>query len=101
MTGTDKLKPLVIGKSLKPRCYTGIKMDILHVIYKTNSKAWNAKLQRKNKKSLLMMDNCPAHKLIGNYKNIEIQQTTAVLQPLGQGVIKNFKFYYRMRLVNR
>ena len=38
MTVTDKLKPLVIGKSMRPRCYTGIRMDTLPVTYRANKK---------------------------------------------------------------
>ena len=38
MTGTDKLKPLVIGESKKPRCFKGVKS--LEVDYEANTKAW-------------------------------------------------------------
>ena len=80
MTGTDKLKPLVIGKSMRPRCYTAIRMDSLPVTYRANKKEWmtseifnqwlsewNSRFQRQRRIILLMIDNCPAHKLIGNY----------------------------------
>ena len=40
MTGTDKLKPLVIGKAAKPRCFKGINIDSLPVLYRANAKAW-------------------------------------------------------------
>ena len=38
MTGTEKLKPLVIRKSIKPQCFAGIKT--LPRAYAANKKAW-------------------------------------------------------------
>jgi hypothetical protein len=40
MSGTDKRKLLVIGKSAKPRCFKGLKMDSLPVEYYANKNAW-------------------------------------------------------------
>lgn len=37
-TGTEKLKPLIIGKSANPRCFRGVKN--LGVDYISNKKAW-------------------------------------------------------------
>ena len=39
-TGTDKLKPLVIGKSAKPRCFKNISKENLATKYEANKKAW-------------------------------------------------------------
>src|SRR2546423_6250561 len=39
-TGTDKLKPLVIGKSAKPRCFKNIQKENLGTKYEANKKAW-------------------------------------------------------------
>ncbi|CAJ0643244.1 1794_t:CDS:2 [Entrophospora sp. SA101] len=39
-TGTRKLKPLVIGKLAKPRCFNNVNMSLLPVIYKSTPKAW-------------------------------------------------------------
>ena len=38
MIGTEKLKLMVIGKSAKPRCVSGVKS--LPVDYENNKKAW-------------------------------------------------------------
>ena len=109
MSGTDKLKPLVIGKSTKPRCYTGVNLDTLSVAYRSNKKAWmtvelfnqwlagwNSRLQRQNRRILLLIDNCPTHKLTGNYTKIEIDflppNCTSVIQPMDQGVVKILKY---------
>ena len=39
-TGTHKLKPVLIGKSVKPRCFKNVNMDALPVIYKSQRNAW-------------------------------------------------------------
>ena len=39
-TGTHKLKPVLIGKSVKPRCFKNVNMDALPVIYKMQRNAW-------------------------------------------------------------
>ncbi|CAG8817011.1 13347_t:CDS:2, partial [Gigaspora rosea] len=39
-TGTDKLRPLVIGTSKKPRSFNGINISQLPVTYQNNKKAW-------------------------------------------------------------
>ena len=69
----DKLKPLVIGKSLKPRCFWGVDMAALPVTYCTNKKAWmtlslfrewlerlNSKMLLQGRYILLFVDNCGA-----------------------------------------
>jgi len=38
MTGTDKIKPLLIGKSAKPSYFKGVKTSPLN--YESNRKAW-------------------------------------------------------------
>ncbi|XP_025208713.1 tigger transposable element-derived protein 4-like, partial [Melanaphis sacchari] len=113
MTGTDKRKLLVIGKSKNPRCFKGV--SSLPVFYENNTKAWmtsaifektlnywDDELRRKKKKILLLVDNCPAHPSL-HLKFIKLiflpANTTAVLQPMDQGVIRNIKAHYRNQLV--
>ena len=44
-TGTHKLKPVLIGKSAKPRWFKNINMDALLLIYKSQRNAWmNSKI---------------------------------------------------------
>ena len=38
MDGSEKLKPLVIGKAMKPRCFKGVKS--FPTDYRANKKAW-------------------------------------------------------------
>ncbi|XP_046667060.1 tigger transposable element-derived protein 4-like [Homalodisca vitripennis] len=116
MTGTDMLKPLVIGKSKKPRCFAGVKS--LPVDYTANRKAWmNAELfadwllkldkqmGKGKRKIILFIDNCSAHNTIPELKWVKVQflpaNTTSKLQPLDQGIIKNFKVLYRTEVVRR
>lgn len=112
MSGTEKRKLLVIGKSANPRCF---KNKSLPVKYKANSKAWmtseifkselrewDEKLKMENRKILLLVDNCPAH------PDVELEQiklifmppnTSSKLQPMDQGVIHSLKCHYRKILL--
>ena len=101
MSGTEKLKPVVIGKSLNPRCFKNINKNNLPVYYRANSKAWmdnsifkewlcilNRKFKSENRQILLFIDNFSGHQ-IDEYSNIKIvffpANCTSVLQPLDQG----------------
>lgn len=110
MTGSEKKKLLVIGKAKQPRCFKNVKS--LPVDYESNSKAWmtsvlfeklirqwDNKIFRQKKKMLLLVDNCPAHPNLENLKAIKLvflpPNTTSVLQPMDQGVIKSLKTQFR------
>ncbi|XP_039970100.1 tigger transposable element-derived protein 6-like, partial [Bactrocera tryoni] len=88
MSGTEKRKLLIIGKSQKPRYFTSVKS--LPVDYANNCKAWmtselfekwlrdyDRDLVKKKKKILLLVDNCPAHPNVPDLKSI----TLAFLPP--------------------
>lgn len=115
-TGTMKLRPLVIGKSNKPRCFKGVAS--LPADYASNKRAWMTKdifskwlvqtdkeMQKKKKKILLLLDNCAAHVVDVRLENIRLEflppNCTAVLQPLDQGIIQNAKVNFRKRLIER
>lgn len=117
MSGTDKRKLLVIGKSFKPRCFKGLRMDSLPVVYRANSNAWmtaniftewlkdwDKELQPQSRKVLLLIDNCKPHPRLDCLNNIQMEflppRTTALVQPMDMGIIKNLKTFYRTRLVN-
>ena len=115
MTGLDKLRLLVIGKSRKPRCFSGVNVDKLPVLYKSNKNAWMTAaifedwlrvwdkiLGFSGCSILLLVDNCSAHPKL-DLANIRLEflppNTTSIIQPLDQGVIRNLKGYYRSELV--
>ena len=96
MTG-EKRKLLVIGKSLKPRCFKNV--DSLPVDYYANKSAWmtaeiweewlknfDRDLRREQKKALLFVDQCTAHKSIPHLTHLKVEflpaNTTSVLQPI-------------------
>lgn len=112
MNGTEKRKLLVIGKSKNPRCFKNIKQ--LPVTYKANKSAWMTSqffeeevrkwdAELKTRKILLLVDNCPAHPMISNLRNIELAffpaNTTSILQPMDQSVIKSLKGHYRRKML--
>lgn len=115
MTG-EKRKMLVIGKSQNPRCFKG--MTSLPVSYEANKSAWmtsvlfkkwlaewDKELRGQNKRILLLVDNCSAHPQNVELTNIEVAffppNTTALLQPCDQGVIRAVKAHYRRYMCQR
>lgn len=106
----DKEKLLVIGKNLKPRCFKTVKS--LPVPYDANGSAWmtsalfNSWLLKWDKKLkrkiVLLVDNCTAHKITVALKNINVvflpANTTSLIQPCDQGIIRTFKAHYRTKM---
>ncbi|XP_017050529.2 tigger transposable element-derived protein 4-like [Drosophila ficusphila] len=114
MSGNFKKPLLVIGKSKRPRCFKNVRY--LPVGYHGNRRAWmtstifinwvrgwNAELKKQRKKILLLVDNCPAHPTISDLTNITLvflpPNTTSVLQPMDQGIIRVIKSIFRKNLV--
>uniref|UniRef100_A0A2H8TWR2 Tigger transposable element-derived protein 1 n=1 Tax=Melanaphis sacchari TaxID=742174 RepID=A0A2H8TWR2_9HEMI len=104
----EKRKLMVIGKSQNPQCFKRVKT--LPVNYKANKNAWMTAAifidwlinwnKELNRNILLLIDNCPAH-IIDCIKLIHIKviflpaNTTSIIQPCNQGIIRTFKAYYR------
>lgn len=114
--GSDKHVPLVIGKAAKPRCFKNIRS--LPVIYKNSKRAWmtsaifvewlrlwDRKLQMKERFVVLLLDHCPAHPstITPGLVNIKLvffpPNSTSMLQPLDQGIIRCLKTRYRHRVI--
>ena len=113
--GSHKLPPLIIGKFQSPRCFKGINLQNVGVLYKSSKKAWmnsiifqewvstfdkSIRCENKDRKVLLILDNVSSHTIHGlNLKNVEIlflpKNTTSKLQPLDSGIIASFKRKYR------
>lgn len=118
--GTDKMKPLVIGKSARPRCFKNIRdYGTLPVRYENNKTAWmtsaifgnwikdmDRSMKLQNRKIILLMDNCPSH-VAGAVKTDNVKlvflppNTTSIAQPLDRGIINSFKVHYRRDLINK
>lgn len=105
-------KPLVIGKAARPRAFQKINLNTLPVVWRFNKKSWmtceimteflrefDKKMGLEKRKILLFLDNAASHPRDLILKNIKIvflpPNTTAICQPLDQGIIKNFKTWYR------
>jgi hypothetical protein len=113
--GSHKLKPLVIGKNAKPRCFKNVKLENLGVIYRYNKKAWMTAIlfqewlhyfdqQMQGRQVLLLLDNAPSHVVAGvalNNTTIKFlpPNTTSRLQPCDAGIIASFKAHYRRKFV--
>ncbi|KAL4233818.1 hypothetical protein ACF0H5_008496 [Mactra antiquata] len=106
----EKLKPLVIGKSRRPRCFGKVKVESLPVCYKNNKKAWmnsriyeewltglDKKMRRQNRNILLFIDNASSHvdMELRNVKVVKLPANcTSVLQPMDQGIIQSLKLKF-------
>ncbi|UYV73501.1 TIGD4 [Cordylochernes scorpioides] len=117
MDGSEKMQPLVIGKAKQPRCFRGIKH--LPVQYEANQKAWmtgllfeswvrhiDKKMAGQHRQIILLLDNCGAHPPdMQGLTNTRIAflppNTTSMLQPCDQGIIRNFKMIHRTRLMRK
>ena len=115
----DFEKPLVIGKSQKPRCFKHISPSSLPVTWKHNKKAWmttsiyeewlksfNSRMRAQGRKVLLFVDNAPSHPhALSQLSNVKVlfypPNATSVLQPLDQGIIKVAKQLYKKKLLRR
>ncbi|GFX15150.1 tigger transposable element-derived protein 6 [Trichonephila clavipes] len=106
MNGSEKITPLVIGKSAKPRCFKGI--NSLPTKYRSNKKSrmttelfneWlitlNSDMKREKRHILLFLDNFTVHNNTPPLSNVKLQfsppNSTSKLQLLYQGIIHNFK----------
>lgn len=119
MSGTDKLKPLIIGKTKKPqvlkRVYNMSVADLPVDYYSSQNgwmtgfifdswlSKWNSRLARQGRNILLLLDNAPSH-VVDTYSNITIQflppNTTAKIQPMDQGILRLVKLAYRARITD-
>ena len=109
-------KTLVIGKSGKPKCYKSIDTRTLPVTWEHNKQAWmtskiyqrwpqnfDSKMQGQNRQVLLLLDNAPSHPKDVNVTNVKLvllpANTTSMLQPQDQEIIKAVKTIYQKRLL--
>jgi len=124
-SGQHKLPLMIIGKSKTPRCFKNINLPRMH--YRSSKNAWQTRSLFKEwffdtyvpsvkeyllskglpPKALLLLDNATAHSSANELKtedgNISVYffppNTTALLQPLDQNIIKTIKQSYRKKLL--
>lgn len=111
-SGTEK-KVYTIGKFKKPRCFNRAQPPLP---YYSSANAWMTswiwsdilqKLDRElgDRKILLFADNAACHKLDVELKNIRIvfmpPNTTSLIQPLDQGIIRATKAHYRTQIMRK
>ena len=111
--GSEKLKPLVIGKAFKPRAFNNKTGGQLGFSYRNNAKAWmtseiyqgwlrewDRDLQLKNptRNILLLQDNFSGHIVPEGLQRIRVENfkanLTAHVQPNDAGIIRCFKAHY-------
>ena len=112
--GSHKLRPLIIGKRWKPRCFKQFNHK-LYCDYYANKKAWmvndildeflkslNRRMAHENRHILMLMDNAPSHIIPETLTHIRCEflppNTTSHLQPMDAGIISAFKSHYRRYL---
>lgn len=111
-TGTDK-KAYAIGKFKNPRCFSKARPPLP---YYSSANAWMTswiwsdilkKFDRElgNRKVILFADNAACHKIEVALKNIKIvfmpPNTTSLIQPLDQGIIRTAKVHYRTQVMRK
>ena len=128
-TGQHKLKPLLIGKYQKPRCFKNTNIELFPVHYYAQKNAWmttcifeclfhqhfvrtviqhftNIGLPRR---AILLLDNCAAHPngdvLCSHDRQIKCvfppPNTTSIIQPLDGGNLETTKRNYKKLLLQR
>ncbi|GBN68230.1 Jerky -like [Araneus ventricosus] len=125
-SGSHRVKMTLVDKSKKPRCFKNVNKTALPVHYMHQESAWmNCNLclewfhdcsvpevkknlnKLKLKKAILLMDNAPAHPDVETLKSESITcifmapNTTAILQPMDQGLIESMKRRYRKPFLSK
>ena len=110
----EKLLMFVVGKSVKPCCFSGVKS--LPCFYRVQKHIWmdgdlftkwvkelDEEFASQDRKVALIINNCPAHSKFDVLKTLELiflpPNTTSKTQPMNQGVIRSLKAYYYHSLI--
>jgi hypothetical protein len=73
-------------------------------LFEAELRHWDRELRLQKRKILLLVDNCPAHPVLEKLENIKLvflpANTTSMLQPMDQGVIR-LKCHYHKPILLR
>nr|CCA25262.1 PREDICTED: similar to Tigger transposable elementderived protein 6 putative [Albugo laibachii Nc14] len=106
--GSLKLPLFFVGRARQPRCFNSKSAEDLDLEYGNSPKGWmntrliqgwvsrlDARMRSENRKILLLLDNVSSHHAPETLTHVEIRKlppnTTAHLQPVDAGIIRNFK----------
>jgi len=111
----EKLHAVIVGKAKKPHYFKGLNISNLRVRYRNNYKSWmirdiftewlrdlNKIMKSNNSNNLLLLGNPYVHMKDQQLSQVKLFylpiNTTSLLQPLDQGIIKAFVDEYKKRL---
>ncbi|KAJ8884288.1 hypothetical protein PR048_016145 [Dryococelus australis] len=81
------------------------KLFVIGKLFKAELRSWDRELQTWKRKIILLVDNCPVHPVLQNLENIKLvfllANTTSILQPMNQGVIRSLKCRYHKLIILR
>lgn len=117
--GSNKLKPFIIGKAMRPACFNKKSCESLGYYYRNNTKAWmmyvlfsewiinwDNQLNQEGRSVLLLVDNFSGHQepLEHQLSNIRLEffapNLTSHVQPLDAGIIASWKCQYRSEFIS-
>lgn len=116
--GSDKKNLLIVGNLNEEEVINQSQDGLVHmsVTYKYNDKSWmtgdifknwlrdwNTKLFEENRKILLFIEDSPAHPFLSlpNIKLVFWPKNNTITQPCDQGIIKYFRWSYKLNLIDR
>uniref|UniRef100_A0A4W3GLB2 Uncharacterized protein n=1 Tax=Callorhinchus milii TaxID=7868 RepID=A0A4W3GLB2_CALMI len=118
MTGIEKAKLLVVGKSQNPRSFRGVPSSSMPISYISATgalmtapvfiewlKDFDREMRRQSRNVALLLDECSAHPSKVQLRNVKLvflpSNATSLVQPLNHGIIQNFKALYRRRIIQK
>ncbi|KAE8240346.1 hypothetical protein A4X13_0g7846 [Tilletia indica] len=108
--GSEKVEIWVLGQYQNPRALNKVNRALLGCQYRANKKGWMTGQmfkewlawfddQMEGRKVCLLLDNASSHDSSVETRNVELiflpPNTTSVIQPLDQGIIRSLKVHYR------
>nr|XP_006004657.1 PREDICTED: tigger transposable element-derived protein 3 [Latimeria chalumnae] len=117
ISGSEKRKPIVVGRHMAPRCLYGVNTEMLPVLYRSSGSGWmtsdifsewlmnfDREMGRQHRNVALVLDSYAIHPDI-QMCNIRLvflpPHLTSLFAPLHRDIIQNFKYHYKRRLLGK